>query len=197
MSDTDSSVSRETQAAPATVLILPGWQNSGPDHWQSRWEALYGYQRVQQHDWMRPLRGDWIIQLEEAVLASPHPVVLVAHSLGCIQVAAWASISQSTRRVQAAMLVAPGDVDRPDLRHQLPNWQPIAMQALPFPSLLAGSRTDPYCSHDRAQALASAWGSAWLDMGDCGHINAESRLGDWPHGHDLLCRLLCGQPPLN
>jgi predicted alpha/beta hydrolase family esterase len=48
-------------AAPATVLILPGWQNSGPDHWQSRWEALYGYQRVQQHDWMRPLRGDSIL----------------------------------------------------------------------------------------------------------------------------------------
>ena len=67
MSDSDSSVSRETQAAPATVLILPGWQNSGPDHWQSRWEALYGYQRVQQHDWMRPLRGDWSARLEETV----------------------------------------------------------------------------------------------------------------------------------
>ena len=39
------------------VLLLPGWQNSGPDHWQSRWEARYGYTRVQQHDWMRPLRG--------------------------------------------------------------------------------------------------------------------------------------------
>ncbi|WP_204314112.1 alpha/beta hydrolase, partial [Klebsiella aerogenes] len=24
------------------VLLLPGWQNSGPDHWQSRWERLHG-----------------------------------------------------------------------------------------------------------------------------------------------------------
>ena len=76
-------------ARPATrILILPGWQNSGPDHWQSRWECLYGYQRVEQHDWMRPLRGDWIAQLEAVLLADEAPAVLVAHSLGCIQVAA-------------------------------------------------------------------------------------------------------------
>ena len=43
---------------PASVLTLPGWQSSGPAHWQSRWEALHGYVRVEQHDWMRPLRGD-------------------------------------------------------------------------------------------------------------------------------------------
>ena len=49
---------------PSQVLILPGWQNSGASHWQSRWEALHGYARVQQHDWMRPLRGDWIARLE-------------------------------------------------------------------------------------------------------------------------------------
>ena len=39
------------------VLTLPGWQGSGPEHWQSRWEALHGFIRVEQHDWMRPLRG--------------------------------------------------------------------------------------------------------------------------------------------
>ncbi|RZI94330.1 MAG: alpha/beta hydrolase, partial [Rubrivivax sp.] len=33
------------------VLLLPGWQNSGPDHWQSRWERLHGDERVEQHDW--------------------------------------------------------------------------------------------------------------------------------------------------
>ena len=40
------------------VLLLPGWQNSGPAHWQSLWQARYGYLRVEQHDWMQPLRGD-------------------------------------------------------------------------------------------------------------------------------------------
>ena len=172
------------------VLVLPGWQNSGPDHWQSRWEALFGFRRVQQHDWMRPLRGDWLIQLEEAVLSSTRPVVLVAHSLGCIQTAAWASISQQTHRVRAALLVAPGDVEQPDVRPLLPTWQPIALQRLPFASTLVGSYNDPYCRFERAQTLAQAWGSALHDMGDAGHINAESGLGDWPQGIALLNDLL-------
>ena len=59
-----------------SILTLPGWQNSGPQHWQSRWEALYGYQRVEQHDWRRPLRGDWTARLQEVVVDSPAPVVL-------------------------------------------------------------------------------------------------------------------------
>ena len=49
------------------VLLLPGWQDSGPGHWQTEWERQYGYVRVQQHDWMRPLRGDWSARLEEVV----------------------------------------------------------------------------------------------------------------------------------
>jgi predicted alpha/beta hydrolase family esterase len=114
---------------PATrILILPGWQNSGPDHWQTRWERLYGYQRVEQHDWMRPLRGDWIAQLEDVLLADEAPAALVAHSLGCIQVAAWAAHSRNTGRVRAALLVAPPEVEREDLRQQLPGWAPACMQ---------------------------------------------------------------------
>ncbi len=79
----------------SNILLLPGWQNSGPDHWQSHWEALHGYQRVEQHDWMRPLRGDWMARLEEVVLDADGPVVLVAHSLGCILIAAWAAHSRT------------------------------------------------------------------------------------------------------
>lgn len=176
------------------VRVLPGWQSSGPDHWQSRWEALWGFERVQQHDWMRPLRGDWLIQLEEAVLACTQPVVLVAHSLGCIQVAAWASHSRLTDRIHGALLVAPGDVEQPDLRPQLPTWQPVAMGRLPFRSTLVGSHTDPFCSLARAQALAAAWGSQWVDLGDAGHINADSGLGDWPAGQALLAALCTPDP---
>ena len=61
----------------AAVLILPGWLNSEAAHWQSHWETAHGYTRVQQHDWVRPLRGDWTVQLEEAVLAARAPVVPV------------------------------------------------------------------------------------------------------------------------
>ncbi len=173
-----------------TVLILPGWQNSGPDHWQSRWEVLYGYQRVQQHDWMQPLRGDWMSQLEEAVLAAPGPVVLVAHSLGCVLTAAWAQHSRQTQRVVGALLVAPGDPQREELRAALKSWSPVVLQRLPFASTLLNSLDDPYCSRARAQQFATAWGSAFVDYGNTGHINSESGLGDWPQGHAMLTPFL-------
>lgn len=174
---------------PENVLILPGWQNSGPEHWQSRWETLHGFRRVDQHDWMTPRRGDWIARLEDVILGSDGPVVLVAHSLGCILTAAWAEVSRSTTRVQGALLVAPGDPERDELRGVLPSWAPIVRDRLPFPSLLLGSHDDPYCSLAKAQSLADAWGSRFIDCGPCGHINAESGLGDWPDGLALLREL--------
>ena len=67
-------------AATTRVLILPGWQNSGPTHWPSRWQALHGFERVQQADWERPRRGDWMAQLEEAVWADSCPTALAACS---------------------------------------------------------------------------------------------------------------------
>ena len=171
------------------VLILPGWQNSGPGHWQSLWEVEYGYTRVEQHDWMRPLRGDWIARLEEVLIEKAKAggkLLLAAHSLGCIQVAAWAEHSHNTALVQGALLVAPGDVEREDIREQLPGWTPISMRKLPFPGILVGSRNDPYCSFERAQTLAAAWGARFTDAGPAGHVNTESGLGMWPAGHSLL-----------
>ena len=170
----------------STVLLLPGWQNSGPGHWQTEWERVHGEQRVQQHDWMRPLRGDWSARLEEVVADAPGPVVLAAHSLGCILTAWWAAHTRHAHKVRGALLVAPGDVERPDLAAQIPGWSPIARQALPFPAVLVGSRNDPYCSFERARAMAAEWGARCIDHGERGHINAESGLGAWPEGRALL-----------
>ena len=175
---------------PQNVLLLPGWENSGPQHWQTLWEQRHGYTRVEQHDWMRPLRGDWVARLEEVLLTRDEPAVLVAHSLGCILTAAWAAHSRSTHRVRAALLVAPGDVERSEIREQIPSWSPIALQALPFPSVLLASRNDPYCAWERARLFAHAWGAQFMDYGDCGHINADSGLGSWPEGHVLLQDLM-------
>lgn len=175
---------------PSNVLLLPGWQNSGPQHWQSLWEAEHGYLRVEQHDWMQPLRGDWIVRLEEVLLACDAPAVLVAHSLGCVLAAAWASVTRHPRRVRAALLVAPPDVEREDLRGPLRTWQPMPLQPLPFPSVLVGSRDDPYCQADRARQFARAWGSGFIDLGARGHVNADSGLGRWPRGHALLQDLM-------
>ena len=173
-----------------TVLLLPGWYNSGPDHWQSHWEALYGDVRVEQHDWEHPLRGDWQARLEEVVLEQPEPVVLVAHSLGCQLVAAWAAHSRHVGRVRAALLVAPGDPEQENLSACLYSWTPVIGLRLPFPSVVMGSQDDPYCSAERARQFAAWWGSEYVDYGRRGHINAESGLGAWPQGRECLLRLV-------
>lgn len=169
--------------APSNVLTLPGWQSSGALHWQSRWEHLHGYTRLEQHDWVTPQCGDWMARLEDVVLSCSGPVVLVAHSLGCLQVAAWAAHSKHASRIKAAFLVAPGDSERSQELEHLRGWRPMVRQRLPFRSLLVSSQNDPFCSTERAASLAADWGSELWALGPLGHINADSGLGDWPEGH--------------
>ena len=177
------------------VLILPGWQGSGPAHWQSRWECAHGYTRVEQHDWLRPLRGDWIARLEDVLLACDEPAVLVAHSLGCLHVAAWAAHSRNTHRVKAALLVAPPDVQRPDVGALLPSWNPPALQPLPFVACVLASNNDAFCAAERAAGFAAAWGADYVDVGGAhGHLNADSALGDWPEAHERLLALMRAAP---
>ena len=170
----------------ADVLILPGLQNSGPGHWQSRWESAHGYRRVEQADWNHPLRGDWMARLDEVMLQQTRPVLLAAHSLGCHLVAAWAAHSRHAGQVRAALLVAPPDAERPDMPPQIASWRRVERGRLPFPSVLVFSLDDPYCAADRARGFAADWGSRPHEIGNAGHINADSGLGDWPVGHALL-----------
>ena len=168
------------------ILLLPGWQNSGADHWQTRWEQQHGFERVLQDDWWWPRRGDWMIRLEETLLAGDGPAVLVAHSLGCHLVAAWAAHSRHVARVRAALLVAPPDLERPDAPPQVQGWAPMQRRALPFCSTAVLSSDDPYCAADRSLALAADWGSEIVTLGAAGHVNAASGHGGWSEGLDLL-----------
>jgi predicted alpha/beta hydrolase family esterase len=168
------------------VLLLPGFGDSGPDHWQSSWEKGHGYTRVRQRDWYLPDPNAWERALAEAVLAAAGPVVLVAHSLACITVARFAARTPTTQ-VVGALLVAPADVESelhtPD---EVRSFAPIPMTPLPFPSILVASRTDPYIRFVRATQLAEAWGSRLVDAGRSGHLNADSGHTEWPEGHALL-----------
>jgi predicted alpha/beta hydrolase family esterase len=175
--------------SPSNVLILPGWLNSGPDHWQSRWERTHGYTRVEQHDWQRPLRGDWIARLEDVLLGCTEPAVLVAHSLGCLTVAAWAAHSKNPHLVKAALLVAPPDTAREDIGQMLPGWV-VPLQKLPFKTVVFASSNDPFCNIQKALQFASAWDATLMDVGERGHINADSGLGDWPQAYAELQQLM-------
>lgn len=167
-------------------MLLPGWLDSAPAHWQSRWETLHGCERLQQDDWQWPRRGDWMARLDEALLADPRPALLIAHSLGCQLVAAWASHSAHTGRVHAALLVAPPDTERADMPPNLFNWRPIVRHRLPFAARVVVSSDDPFCAPERATQMAHDWGAALTLLEGRGHINGDSGLADWPEGWSLV-----------
>lgn len=172
-----------------TVLILPGIGNSGPDHWQSRWErANPGFVRVQQRDWDNPVCDEWVGVLEQSVARAGADVVLVAHSLACLLVARWAD---GTRlKVRGALLVAPPDPDGPNFPGKAIGFSPMPLSSLGFPSVVVASTNDPYADPAFAERAAMAWGSRFVSIGASGHINARSGLGDWDEGFSMLRRFL-------
>lgn len=168
------------------IIIVPGWRNSGPEHWQSLWaQSLPNVERVEQDDWIAPKRQDWVERLEALILSRPEPVIVVAHSLGCI---ATTYVSQeAAARIQGALLVAPAD---PERRAHLADFAPVPHWALPYRSVLVASSNDPYCPIRLAGAYARAWGSEFVRLQNVGHINIESGHGQWPLGWALLQSLI-------
>jgi predicted alpha/beta hydrolase family esterase len=47
-------------------------------------------------------------------------------------------------------------------------------------SLVVGSETDPWMPLDDARTLAQRWNSAFVNLGDAGHINTSAGFGPWP-----------------
>jgi len=174
-----------------SFLILPGINDSGPEHWQSRWErALPGARRVKQADWDSPVCADWVAALGRAVADTPGDIVLIAHSLGCLLVVHAAAARALTPSVRGALLVAPPDPDAPSFPDIATGFQPLPLQRLPFGSVLVASESDPYSSIEFSARVAGAWGSRLVNAGRAGHLNAASGLGDWPAGRAYLDDLL-------
>lgn len=181
---------RAMKAKDAEILIVPGYTNSGPDHWQSRWQSrLSTARRVEQAEWSKPVREDWTAAVADAVNAADKPVVLVAHSLGVA--AAVQAIPRFRNKVAGAFFVAAPDVANPAIRPKhLMTFGPYPRDPLPFPSIAVASRNDPYCSFEVAEDIASAWGSLFIDAGESGHLNAESGHGPWPEGSLTFAKFL-------
>ena len=175
-----------------SIIIVPGRRDSGPGHWQTLWaERLPQARRVVQDDWHTPTRSAWVARLEETVLEQPGPVVIVAHSLGCITTAHMKP--EAAARVRGALLVAPAD---PERRAVLSDFAPVPYAALPYRSILVASSNDPYCPIRLAGAYARAWGSEFVRLQNAGHINVDSGHGEWPLGRALLQSLTEVELPL-
>ncbi len=177
------------------VLSLPGWNGSGPAHWQTLWERLDArIMRVEQADWEQPSLELWRAQVLGALSRSDEPTVLVGHSLGSVLVSHVASAPEA-RGVVGALLVVPPDLDSlSDLPESVRAFGPVPLARLPFPSTLVISEDDPYLTVARAQTFAAAWGSSVTNVGARGHVNSASNLGTWPAGFELLRQLRSAAP---
>lgn len=173
------------------ILILPGWTNAGPEHWQTCWERKLPHaRRVEQAEWERPIRADWVSRIIEEVAAVTRPVILVAHSCG-VSAVAHAAPGLIPGQVAGALLVAPPDLEAVRTSPPEPGsgwlaneggFHPVPTAPLPFPSMLIASRNDPFCAYEKAQEMALDWGSDIADAGLSGHLNTASGHGPWPEG---------------
>lgn len=171
------------------IFTVPGLYNSGPEHWQTHWEAAFGFTRIEQKDWETPNCNDWIQTIDSAVTKHAlQEVILIGHSLACCTIVRWAEKYQ--RAIKGALLVAPSDVEAPSYPPGATGFSPMPLYHLPFPSIVVASSNDEYVTTERAKEFAGNWGSELINAGELGHINSSSGLGSWTFGIDALQKLL-------
>jgi len=180
------------------MLIVPGLRDHAPRHWQTelarRWPGARQLEPMGRDNLSLEPR---LQALEAAVAAASRPVLLVAHSGGCVLVAHWARHTGLGRRVMGALLATPPTFDAP-LPPPYPSlqaldaagWLPVPHSGLPFPSIIAASRNDPLGKFLSVSALARDWGGVVEDLGAVGHLNPASGFGPWPAVDGLIRRLM-------
>lgn len=171
-------------------LILPGFQNSGPGHWQTIWEQIYPqhFSRVEQNDWEDPRPDQWIERIDEYVARATRPLVLVGHSLGSNAAVQWSLQSQWLDKVNGMLLVAPADTDH-SLIPAVQQFGSVPLEKLPVPAIVVASINDPHAVISRQAAFAAYWGAKFKTVGSRGHINAKSGLDTWDEGLEFLREL--------
>lgn len=177
-------------------VVIPGIDGSDQEHWQTLWEQRWGAAavRIAPQSWSHPDLPDWVAAVDRAVesaAAADREIVLVAHSLGCWAAAAWLD-GEPDRPLRGAFLVAPPDPSAAAFPAEAASFLDIEPRPLRCRSTVVASTDDPYCGIGTATRLADSWGSDLQIVGDLGHINTTSRLGDWPGGQHLLESFLGG-----
>jgi predicted alpha/beta hydrolase family esterase len=170
-------------------FIVPGLGNSGMDHWQTHFEKSgNNFRRINQKEWNAPVCNDWTAAIDKAISEyNLTTVVLIGHSLGCSTIAHWAS--QYNKKIKAALLVAPSDLEAPQYNFPTKGFAPIPVSNINFKTIVVASSDDPWVTIERATFFAANWGSELINIGNAGHINASSGYGEWQQGLEILSTL--------
>lgn len=164
------------------TVFVPGYGNSLGDHWQMQWFKKTSHSHwVEQTNWDAPEKNAWVSGLQNTLANIQEPIILVAHSLGCLTIAEWAQQNHHAN-ILGAYLVAVPDPNSLSFPAAINGFQQLPLNPLPFPSKIIASTNDPYCSKEHCEYVAQAWGSELRFIGDHGHINASAGFGAWPRG---------------
>ena len=169
-------------------VMIPGIGGSGPEHWQTRWEANDPtFTRFAPTSWDEPDLNDWTASIQRAVEGSV--AILVAHSLGCLAAVHWARVHPE--HAGALFLVAVPDPGGPQFPPQADSFAGVDLASpLGVPVVCVVSDNDPYCSPESALRIVKGLGADEVSAGASGHLNVASGLGDWPFGRSLFSELL-------
>jgi predicted alpha/beta hydrolase family esterase len=172
-------------AWPPRLVTVPGLHGSEGAHWQTWLERQYAKsRRVEQDDWDAPQLDAWANAVREVVAGVRGPVVLAAHSFGCLATAHALARGWIGGEVAGVLFVAPAS---PAKFRFAGAFEP---RRLAVPSMLVASQTDPWMPFDEALMLASRFGSALVNLGDAGHINTAAGFGPWPRAKYFIDTLI-------
>ncbi|WP_042299336.1 RBBP9/YdeN family alpha/beta hydrolase [Paraburkholderia kururiensis] len=177
-------------AWPPRLVTVPGLHGSEGAHWQTWLERQFPRAlRVEQADWDAPNLAVWGDALRALLARERGPFVLAAHSFGCLATAHALLQGSCAADVAGVLFVAPAS---PEKFRFAGAFEP---RRLPVPSILIGSETDPWMPAAGALALAQHLGSAFVNLGDAGHINTAAGFGPWPRAKHFIDTLIhCAAP---
>ncbi|WP_323119672.1 RBBP9/YdeN family alpha/beta hydrolase [Burkholderia alba] len=176
---------------PPRLVTVPGLHGSEGAHWQTWLERQFARSlRVEQDDWDAPQLARWAQSVRDLLARERGPFVLAAHSFGCLAAAhALTQRGTPTADVAGVLLVAPASPRKFTFAGAFEG------RRLTVPSIVIGSETDPWMSAGEARELAHRLGSAYVNLGDAGHINTAAGYGPWPRAKYFIDTLVhCAAP---
>lgn len=171
------------------TLIIPGWNGSGPGHWQTWLEAeslAVGRPTLRPDfaDLDHPDLAEWLAALRTALDGLPADGYdVVAHSLGAVLWMHHVAANASSPRAARVLLVSPPSphTSIEEIRTFFP--PPLDIDTVrrgADGTALVGGDADPYLPEGIAAAYGLPLKIATTVVEGGGHLNTDAGYGEWP-----------------